>query len=500
MSLSPKHFIQAIKSKNPKAVHICIASGLYDEYDLRQALAFSAFSGFDEGATLLLSHAQTERKDFVHNELDRCIDLSATRGHASTMRIFESAGADPNHEDDFPFYLSVGRGHVCSSLYLLLRGAQDQNVEYALKTAYKRGHQDLAKTCVKLKNIANTPEYALFEAIRKDDRELARAALLAGADPNENQAALLYMACREKRTAIMLLMAAAGGNPLLRGSKEWLEAARASADLRNMEAAKSIYQRAMLGGKMMGQLPKKKIETWKGRVPNFTEQEGKMPEGFKKATKQFGDSVGQLSRIAIEKAPMKTPDVKKALTRVMPKRAEFVAQEQEKEISSPPPAFIEAQSLSTKVPSASQSEAELAKSQVVELNTEDESKSCVLDSASMDELPDINVAIPMADKPKFTVRPNRIGGFLMRQAIVSAEAEANKNDLDKDRADNAERLSDMSESIKRQAFLLKTSVEEKDESIPVLTDAVLEPALAKSGPTARGIRKASGRSVSMISS
>lgn len=241
--LKVRHFVRAIKALNTRAFDICLNSGQFDDRDLREALVLSAFAGFDAGVETLTAR-MTRDLDFLTDTLDRAFDIASVKGHAGPQAILEVAGVDPSHEQDFPLYLSAVNNQGTSAAYLVLHGADDGNLEYAMKSAFKRGHRQLATDCMFLRQNMATPDAALRWAVRRNHLLFAEAAIQAGANPNLDHGSLLLETTQDGRLQMLLLLVKHGGDVLASGAGAFFEAVKRCQDAPTYQVAKVLYDTA----------------------------------------------------------------------------------------------------------------------------------------------------------------------------------------------------------------------------------------------------------------
>lgn len=243
--LKVRHFVRAIKARNPKAFDICLSRGAFDDKDLREALVLSAFSGFDAGVEILTARIDDDL-GFLSDTLDRAFDIASVKGHAGPQAILELAGVDPSHEQDFPLYLSAVNNQATSAAYLVLHGADDGNLEYAMKSAFKRGHRQLATNCMFLKQNMATPDAALRWAVKRNHLVFAEAAIQAGANPNLDGGALLIETTQEAKLQMLLVLVKHGGDVLAGGAAAFFEAVKRCKDAATYQVAKALYDTTRL--------------------------------------------------------------------------------------------------------------------------------------------------------------------------------------------------------------------------------------------------------------
>jgi hypothetical protein len=241
--LKVRHFIRAIKAQNAKAFDICLNSGQFDDNDLREALVLSAFSGFDT-AVETLTERMGRDLGFLTDTLDRAFDIASVKGHAGPQGILEGAGVDPSHEQDFPLYLSAVNNQGISAAYLVLHGADDDNLEYAMKSAFKRGHRQLATECMFLRQNMATPDAALRWAVKRNHQQFAEAAIQAGANPNQGNGTLLLETTQDGKLQMLLLLVKHGGDVLASGVDVFFEAVKRCKDAATYQVAKVLYDTA----------------------------------------------------------------------------------------------------------------------------------------------------------------------------------------------------------------------------------------------------------------
>lgn len=243
--LKVRHFVRAIKARNSKAFDICLSRGAFDDKDLREALVLSAFSGFDAGVERLTARIDDDL-GFLSDTLDRAFDVASVKGHAGPQAILELAGVDPSHEQDFPLYLSAVNNQATSAAYLVLHGADDGNLEYAMKSAFRRGHRQLATSCMFLKQNMATPDAALRWAVKRNHLVFAEAAIQAGANPNLDGGILLIETTRDAKLQMLLLLVKHGGDVLAGGAAVFFDAVKRCRDAATYQVAKALYDTTRL--------------------------------------------------------------------------------------------------------------------------------------------------------------------------------------------------------------------------------------------------------------
>ncbi len=241
--LSPKHFIRTINMKNEKAFNICLNSNYFREKDFKEALVYCTFTGWLEGARKLLSRIDYD-KPYLENEIPRMTNLSSTSGKMYLLNLLENFGANPLQQEDFPFHLSCTNGHADTSAYIILKGADQKNIERSIKKAYDRGFKELAMSCLFLKMNMKTQNDALEWAIKKNNNKFIEASLIAGANPNLKDGDLIFKCIYENKIEALNLLVKFGGDVLIRGDRVFFESAKNTKDKLLIENCYSLFLKA----------------------------------------------------------------------------------------------------------------------------------------------------------------------------------------------------------------------------------------------------------------
>jgi len=237
-----RHFIAAIRGNNLAAVKIHVDSGRFSPGALQQAMNLAAFCGHRR----LLQYFFTLKQSGRCALLDTGVSLEAAAAAGKVRGVVDllAFGADLHCDEDFPYYLALNHNHPVTTVYLQLAGVDLIANEHALRSAYQRGWRDLVFDICALQTQAPTPQQALPWSVRKGKLRVALGALLAGADPAENDSDLLFAAIENGQNEMVRILAEHGADVLARGERILLDCARKSRSPTTVQVVYRLYCKA----------------------------------------------------------------------------------------------------------------------------------------------------------------------------------------------------------------------------------------------------------------
>lgn len=237
-----RSFIAAIRGNNLAAVRGHAESGRFAPGVLQQAMNLAAFCGHRR----LLGYFFNLKQNGVYEFLDTAASLEAAAAAGKVQGVVDliSFGADLHCDEDFPYYLALNHNHPVTSFYLQLAGVNLLRNEHALRSAYRRGWRELVLDICALHTQAPTPRAALPWSVRQGKVRVALGALLAGADPCENDSELLFSAIANGQDEMVRILAEHGADVLARGERILLDTAKASHRGSTLRLVYGLYRKA----------------------------------------------------------------------------------------------------------------------------------------------------------------------------------------------------------------------------------------------------------------
>lgn len=232
--MSVKTFIHAIRTNNLWLVKAHFKSGKFSEHDYRQSLVLASMWGRHEIVKYI------SRLGLGFMDLESAVNAACAKGQTHSVKILETEGADLHAEEDFSLYVAATRINKSTSAFLLLNEPGFDNVEYALKTVFKRGHRDFSMDCLSFHGNAKNPDKALEWAVKKRKTDFALGALDAGANANQGNAELLIRSIYEGQNDMIELLSARGADILARGEHVVLDAVKKCG---KMDTTKLVYEK-----------------------------------------------------------------------------------------------------------------------------------------------------------------------------------------------------------------------------------------------------------------
>lgn len=209
--LTVKTFIYAIRSDCMSILKPHVLSKKFTESDYQKALTLAAFWNKQNSLKYL------SNLDWSFLDKDSALNAAAAAGRITSIATLDVAGANIHTEEEFPLYIAANRLHSGTTSYLLLKEPKFEHVEYALKTVFKRGNKQFALDCLGFQAQAGDPNKALDWAVKKNKPLFVVGAVKAGANPNMQNAELLFRALAEGNHRMAELLGGLGADILARG-------------------------------------------------------------------------------------------------------------------------------------------------------------------------------------------------------------------------------------------------------------------------------------------